>query len=51
MVAWLAGHVDWFWLVVGLLVGWNLMKQPKWVADLLGWSWAKVTSFIPKAPK
>ena len=42
MVAWLAGHVDWFW---------NLMKQPKWVANLLGWSWAKITSFIPKAPK
>ena len=51
MVAWLAGHVDWFWLVVGLLVGWNLMKQPKWVAKLLAWSWAKITSFIPKAPK
>ena len=51
MVAWLASQVDWFWLVVGLLVGWILMKQPEWVSNLLGWTGAKITSFIPKPPK
>lgn len=27
---------------IGLLVGWNLLPQPKWVADL----WAKATGSL-----
>ena len=50
MVAWLAGPVDWFWLIIGLLVGWNLMKQPEWVSNLLGWVGAKIKSYMPKPP-
>lgn len=30
-----------FWFVVGLLVGWNLLKQPEWVKagvdKVVGW--------------
>lgn len=37
MIAWLISQVDWLWLSVGLLVGWNLLKQPKWVSDILAW--------------
>lgn len=24
-----------FWFVIGLIVGWNFIKQPEWVANLI----------------
>ncbi len=46
VVAWLTLQVDWVWLVIGLLVGWNLIKQPVWVSDLLTWIKTKVLSMF-----
>ena len=46
VVAWLTLQVDWFWLVIGLLVGWNLIKQPVWVSDILTWVKTKVLSIF-----
>jgi hypothetical protein len=46
MLEWLGSildHINWFWLIVGLLVGWNLVPQPKWVSNLLSWVKNKVT--------
>lgn len=46
MLEWLGSildHISWFWLIVGLLVGWNLVPQPKWVSNLLSWVKNKVT--------
>jgi len=46
MVAWLLSQVDWFWLIIGLLVGWNLLKQPVWVSEALSWVLTKIASFF-----
>jgi hypothetical protein len=46
MLEWLGSildHINWFWLIVGLLVGWNLVPQPKWISNLLSWVKNKVT--------
>jgi hypothetical protein len=46
MLEWLGSildHISWFWLIVGLLVGWNLVPQPKWISNLLSWVKNKVT--------
>ena len=46
MLEWLGSILDqinWFWLIVGLLVGWNLVPQPKWISNLLSWVKNKVT--------
>jgi len=31
-----------FWIAVGLLVGWNLLPQPKWVRSAICWVINKV---------
>jgi hypothetical protein len=46
LFAWLTLQVDWVWLVIGLLVGWNLIKQPVWVSDILTWVKTKVLSIF-----
>jgi|SaaInlV_130m_DNA_2_1039683.scaffolds.fasta_scaffold86773_2 hypothetical protein len=38
----LMAQVDWPSLIVGLLIGWNMLKQPKWVCELGSWIWDKV---------
>jgi len=46
MLEWLGSildHISWFWLIVGLLVGWNLVPRPKWISNLLSWVKNKVT--------
>jgi len=46
MLEWIGAVLDqinWFWLVVGLLVGWNVLPQPKWVSNTITWIKNKIT--------
>jgi len=45
MLEWLGSildHINWFWLIVGLLVGWNVLPQPAWVSSSIAWVKNKV---------
>lgn len=44
MIAYIINAV--LWLVIGALVGWNLLAQPKIVKDTLDAGWSKITDFI-----
>jgi len=40
-----------FWVSVGLVVGWNFLPQPKWVADAVNWTVAKAKEIFDKFNK